>query len=309
MDGHEGDMVSMRRIRRSMIAASVLAVALGAAACGKTNVGESSTTTTPSGSGTSAPFWSLVPDSIKDDGKLVFAVDASYPPNEYTNSEGTITGWGVDLAAQISALVGLEPQFINVSMDRLVSDVSKGDYELGLASISITPARTPLVDLVSYAQAGTAWAVAAGNPTGMTQNSACGHRVAVLKGSVQADDITTRSILCTKASRSGIVIEPFQKQTDATTALLDGSVDAILADSPVITAAVAANGTKLQELGATYAVLPYGIAVPKGSGDLAIAVRRAVQKLIDDGSYVQTLSKAAVGDAAIQTSLIYPPAR
>jgi polar amino acid transport system substrate-binding protein len=251
----------------------------------------------------------LVPDGVKDDGKLVFAVDASYPPNEYTDSEGTITGWGVDLATQISDLVGLEPQFVNVSMNRLISDVSKGDYELGLASISITPARTPLVDLVSYARAGTAWAVASGNPTGMTQNAACGRRVAVLKGSVQADDITTRSILCAKANRSGIVIEPFQKQTDATTALLDGSVDATLADSPVVTAAVAANGTKLQELGTTYGVLPYGIAVPKGSGDLAIAVRRAVQKLIDDGSYAQIMSKAGVADAAIQTSLIYPPAR
>jgi len=299
----------MRRIRRSLIAASVLAVAVSAAACGKANVGEPSPTTTPSGSGTSAPFWSLVPDGVKDDGKLVFAVDASYPPNEYTDSEGTITGWGVDLAAQISDLVGLEPQFVNVSMNRLISDVSKGDYELGLASISITPARTPLVDLVSYARAGTAWAVATGNPTGMTQNAACGRRVAVLKGSVQADDITTRSILCAKANRSGIVIEPFQKQTDATTALLDGSVDATLADSPVVTAAVAANGTKLQELGTTYGVLPYGIAVPKGSGDLAIAVRRAVQKLIDDGSYAQIMSKAGVADAAIQTSLIYPPAR
>jgi len=299
----------MRRIRRSLIAASVLAVAVSAAACGKANVGEPSPTTTPSGSGTSAPFWSLVPDGVKDDGKLVFAVDASYPPNEYTDSEGTITGWGVDLATQISDLVGLEPQFVNVSMNRLISDVSKGDYELGLASISITPARTPLVDLVSYARAGTAWAVASGNPTGMTQNAACGRRVAVLKGSVQADDITTRSILCAKANRSGIVIEPFQKQTDATTALLDGSVDATLADSPVVTAAVAANGTKLQELGTTYGVLPYGIAVPKGSGDLAIAVRRAVQKLIDDGSYAQIMSKAGVADAAIQTSLIYPPAR
>lgn len=299
----------MRCIRGSLIVATALAVALGASACGKSNVTEPSPTATPSGSGTSAPYWTLVPQHVKDDGKLLFAVDASYPPNEYTDPSGKITGWGVELATSVSHLLGLEPQFENVSMDRLVSEVGQGTYELGLASISITPARTPLVDMVSYYKAGTAWAVAQGNPTGMTQNAACGRRVAVLKGSIQADDVAARSVLCTKANRSAIVIEPFERQTDATSALLGGSVDAILADSPVVDAAVAASGGKLQILGSTYALLPYGIAVPKGSGDLAIAVRRAVQTLIGDGTYARILAKAGVAEGAVETSLIYPPAR
>jgi len=297
----------MRSIRKSLIVATVVALALGTASCGQANA--PGPTSTPSGSGTNAPFWSLVPEKVKADGKLVVAVDASYPPNEYTDPDGKITGWGVELATQVSALLGLEPQFVNVSMDQLIGDVSRSEYELGVASISITPDRTPLVDLVSYFKAGTSWAVSRGNPTGMTQNDACGRRVAVLKGSIQLTDVTSRSVLCTRASRSAIVIEPYEKQTDATSALTDGTVDAMLADSPVVAAAVAANSTKIAVLGSSYALLPYGIAVPKDSGDLAIAVRRAVQRLIDDGTYSKILTGAGVQEGAVPTSLIYPPAR
>lgn len=296
------------RSRVVLVAVAALTVAMGLTACGQVNQPGPSPTASATGSEVPA-IRALVPDSVLADGTLTIAVDASYPPNEYTDASGQITGWGVQLATEVAALMGLTPKFSNVTFDRLITDVRDNKYELGLGSITITTARTQLVDLVSYYQAGTAWAVAQGNPTGMTQNNACGRRVAVLRGSVQADDLAARSTLCTRASRPAIVIEPFEQQTDVTAALLDGTVDAMVADSPVVADAVAKSTGKLQLLGSTYAVAPYGMAVPKGSGNLAIAVRRAVQKLIDDGAYLDILRTASVQAGAISTSLIYPPAR
>lgn len=296
------------RSRVVLVAVAALTVAMGLTACGQVNQPGPSPTASATGSEDPA-IRALVPDSVTADGTLTIAVDASYPPNEYTDASGQITGWGVQLATEVAALMGLTPKFSNVTFDRLITDVRDNKYELGLGSITITTARTQLVDLVSYYQAGTAWAVAQGNPTGMTQNNACGRRVAVLRGSVQADDLAARSTLCTRASRPAIVIEPFAQQTDVTAALLDGTVDAMVADSPVVADAVAKSTGKLQLLGSTYAVAPYGMAVPKGSGNLAIAVRRAVQKLIDDGAYLDILRTASVQAGAISTSLIYPPAR
>lgn len=296
------------RSRVVLVAVAALTVAMGLTACGQVNQPGPSPTASATGSEDPA-IRALVPDSVTADGTLTIAVDASYPPNEYTDASGQITGWGVQLATEVAALMGLTPKFSNVTFDRLITDVRDNKYELGLGSITITTARTQLVDLVSYYQAGTAWAVAQGNPTGMTQNNACGRRVAVLRGSVQADDLAARSTLCTRASRPAIVIEPFEQQTDVTAALLDGTVDAMVADSPVVADAVAKSTGKLQLLGSTYAVAPYGMAVPKGSGNLAIAVRRAVQKLIDDGAYLDILRTASVQAGAISTSLIYPPAR
>jgi polar amino acid transport system substrate-binding protein len=297
------------RSRVALVAVATLAFAVGLTACGQVNQPGPSATSSPTRSDADPVIAALVPDSVRADGKLTIAVDASYPPNEYTDSNGQITGWGVELATDVAHLMDLEPVFENVTFDQLITDVRDNTYELGLGSITITPSRTPLVDLVSYYQAGTAWAVAQGNPTGMTQNNACGRNVAVLRGSVQADDLAARSTLCTRASRSAIVIEPLEQQTDVTKALLDGTVDAMAADSPVVADAVAKSTGKIQMLGTTYAVAPYGIAVRKGAGNLAVAVRRAVQTLMDDGTYTGVLRTAGVQAGAIQTSLIYPPAR
>ena len=301
----------MRGIRRALAAGVAVAALVLAGCAGGKEAGPTPTSGAPSptASGADPAIAALVPKSVSKDGRLRFAVDASYPPNEYTDASGRIVGWGTELSSDVARLMGLQPEFTDVTFDRLISDVSAGRYELGLGSISITPARSRLVDLVSYYRAGTAWAVAEGNPTGMTTNDACGRRVAVLKGSVQVDDLTARSTLCTRASRPAIVVEPFTRQTEATAAVLDRSVDAVVADSPVIGGAVASSQGKLQTLGATYAELPYGIAIPKGSGDLAIAVRRAVQELIDRGTYAGLLRAAGVQAGGIQSSLIYPPAR
>jgi polar amino acid transport system substrate-binding protein len=292
----------------ALVAVAALAVAMGLTACGQVNTPGPSPTASATGS-EDPVIRALVPDNVKAANTLTIAVDASYPPNEYTDSSGQITGWGVQLATEVAGLMGLTPKFTNVPFDQLITDVQDGKYELGLGSITITASRAQLVDLVSYYQAGTSWAVARGNPTGMTQNSACGRKVAVLRGSVQVADLTARSTLCAKASQTAIVIEPFEQQTQVTAALLDGSVDAMLADSPVVSSAIAANTGKLQRLGDVYAVAPYGIAVPKTSGNLAVAVRRAVQKLMDGPTYLAVLRAASVQGGAITTSLIYPPAR
>jgi polar amino acid transport system substrate-binding protein len=296
------------RSRVALVAVAALTLAMGLTACGQVNQPGPSSTASATGSEDPA-IRALVPDTVAADNTLTIAVDASYPPNEYTDANGQITGWGVQLANEVAALMGLTPKFTNVAFDQLITDVRDKKYELGLGSITITTSRVQLVDLVSYYQAGTAWAVTQGNPSGMTQNNACGRTVAVLRGSVQADDLAARSTLCARASRPAIVIEPFAQQTDVTKSLLDGTVDAMAADSPVVADAVAKSSGKLQMLAATYAVAPYGIAVPKGSGDLAIAVRRAVQKLIDEGTYLDILRAGSVQAGAISTSLIYPPAR
>jgi polar amino acid transport system substrate-binding protein len=296
------------RSRVALVAVAALTLAMGLTACGQVNQPGPSSTASATGSEDPA-IRALVPDTVAADNTLTIAVDASYPPNEYTDANGQITGWGVQLANEVAALMGLTPKFTNVAFDQLITDVRDKKYELGLGSITITTSRVQLVDLVSYYQAGTAWAVTQGNPSGMTQNNACGRTVAVLRGSVQADDLAARSTLCARASRPAIVIEPFAQQTDVTKSLLDGTVDAMAADSPVVADAVARSSGKLQMLAATYAVAPYGIAVPKGSGDLAIAVRRAVQKLIDEGTYLDILRAGSVQAGAISTSLIYPPAR
>ena len=96
--------------------------------------------------------------------------------------------------------------------------------------------------MVSYFVAGTAWAVPVDNPGDVSPDSACGKKVAVQKATVQVDDITARSEECLTSGESEITIDQYTLQTDATTAVVSGKDDAMLADSPVVAYAVKQTG-------------------------------------------------------------------
>ena len=63
----------------------------------------------------------------------------------------------------------------------------------------------------------------------------------------------------------------------------------MLADSPVVAYAITQTGDQLETVGDIYDAAPYGYAVPKGQGDYTKAIQGALQKLIDDGTYLKVL--------------------
>ena len=106
--------------------------------------------------------------------------------------------------------------------------------------------------------------------------------------------------------KDAITIEQYQLQSDATAAVVSGKDDAMLADSPVIAYAIKQTGDKLETVGDIYDAAPYGFAVPKGQGEFTKAIQGALQKLIDDGTYLEILTKWGVQSGAITTSEVNP---
>ncbi|HSO03964.1 MAG TPA: ABC transporter substrate-binding protein, partial [Candidatus Limnocylindrales bacterium] len=218
----------------------------------------------------------------------------------------TIIGFDVDLAKAVAQVLGLEAEMENAPFGSLVEGVKTGKYELGASSFTINAERQLQVDMVSYFLAGTSWAVATGNPMQITPDDACGKVVAVQRDTVQVADIEARSQVCVDAGKPEITIEQFQAQSDATAAVVTGKDDAMLADSPVVAYAIAQTGGKLEQVGEIYEAAPYGYAVPKDQGDYTQAVQGAVQKLIEDGTYLDILTLWGVQGGAVTTSEVNP---
>lgn len=159
--------------------------------------------------------------------------------------------------------MGLQGQWTNANFDSLIVGVTNGRFYTPMSSFTINPERLKQVNMVSYFSAGTEWAVANGNPQNVSPDDACGKTIGVQKATVQVDDITARSAACTKAGKPAINIQQYNLQSDVTTAVVSGKVDAMLADSPVIEYAVQQTGGKLQTTGTIYDSAPDGVAVPK----------------------------------------------
>ncbi|GAA1250757.1 ABC transporter substrate-binding protein [Pseudonocardia aurantiaca] len=245
----------------------------------------------------------MVPAPIASDGRLVFGTDASYPPNEFTDTDGTtIIGMDVDLGTAVAQKLGLTPEWQNSQFSGIIPGIEGSRYELGMSSFSITPERTQTVDMVSYLTAGTSLAVASGNPQGIAPDNLCGRAVGVQAGTVQVDDIAARSAACTAAAQPAIQVTELQQQTDVTLALTSNRIVAMLADSPVVAYAVTTTDGAVEAVGEPWDTAPYGIVLAKNQGQFAQAVRGAVQSLIDDGTYGRVLEKWNVSNGAVPAS-------
>jgi polar amino acid transport system substrate-binding protein len=307
---------SPRRLRRAGGLAAGTAVLAVLAACG----GGSTTSSTAAAGGGGASASGSAPSVAKDDavakmlpssisgkGTLTIGTDASYAPSEFVDTDGkTVIGFDADLAKALGQVLGLNVTLQNAPFGTIIEGVKSGKFDLGMSSFTVNADRIKQVDMVSYYSAGTAWAVPAGNPSGITPDNACGKKIAVQKDTVQADDVAARSKKCTGAGKPAITIEPYTLQSDVTSAVVSGKDDAELADSPVIAYAVKQTNGKLQQVGDIYDSAPYGIVVPKGQGDYAKAIQGAVQKLIDGGAYTSILTKWGVQQGAVKTAAINP---
>jgi polar amino acid transport system substrate-binding protein len=297
----------MLRSNKVLGVAVAVALSVSMAACGSESDSGSGTGSAPApSSSVDAALAAKVPADIKAAGKLSVGTDSTYAPNEFLDSDGkTVVGFDVDLFNAVAAKLGLKTEWQSASFDSIIPGVGTGKYNVGVSSFTINADRVKEVTMVSYFAAGTQWAA----KTGATINSddACGKKIAVQTATVQVDDITARSKKCTDAKKAKITIDQYQKQSDATNAVVTGKDDAMLADSPVCAYAVKQTNGQLALSGDIYDSAPYGYVLPKDQTDFGDAIAQAVQALIADGSYKSILAKWGVDAGAITTPAVNPP--
>jgi polar amino acid transport system substrate-binding protein len=245
---------------------------------------------------------------VKSDGKIVIGTDSSYPPNEFLDTDGkTVVGWDVDLFNAVAAKLGLKTEYQSAVFDAIIPGIQSGKYEAGVSSFTINDERKQQVNMVSYFNAGTQWGTKKGNPSGVQPDDACGKKVAVQTGTVQQmEDLPKRQDACKSAGKPAITIDRYQRQDQATAAVVSGKDDAMLADSPVIAYAVKQTNGQLELLGDIYDAAPYGYVVAKDQTEFAQAVADAVKALITDGTYKTILEKWGVQGGAIDNPAANP---
>jgi len=290
--------------RRAVLGlAAAAALTLSLAACGSETDTTSSTPIASASADTSLA--DKVPADIKAAGKLVIGTDSSYAPSEFLDTDGkTVIGFDVDLFNAVAQKLGLTTEWQSATFDSIIPGVTSGKYNVGVSSFTVNADREKEAAMISYFSAGTQWAAKAG--VTITPDDACGKKIAVQTGTVQVDDITAKSKACTSGGKAKITIDQYQKQSDATNAVVTGKDDAMLADSPVCAYAVKQTNGQLALAGDIYDSAPYGYVVAKDKTEFANVIQQALQALITDGTYQTVLDKWGVSAGAITTPEVNP---
>jgi polar amino acid transport system substrate-binding protein len=229
-------------------------------------------------------------------------VNVPYSPNEFKDPSGKIVGFDVDLLNAAASVLGLTVDYRESDFDKIIPSIVGGTYDAGMSSFTDTKERENTVDFVDYFSAGILWAQRTGNP--IDPNNACGKKVSVQSTTTEdTDEIPAKSEACVKAGKPPIDKQKFDRQDDATNALVLGKVDAMSADSPVTAYAIKQSGGKLEAAGEIMESAPYGWPVAKGS-PLAQSLQQALDHIIQSGEYKTIATNWGVESGMIPKSVI-----
>ena len=209
-------------------------------------------------------------------GEMRVGTSGEQAPFTMTTRGGDLVGLDIALARILAQAMGLEARFVTLPFAELLPALERGDVDLVMSGMTITPARAQRVAFVGpYATSGKALLTrskklaAAQTAHDLDQPKL---RFAALAGST-SEDFVRRSL-----PRAKLVSAP--QLEDAVAMVLSGKVDALVADRETCSVAVLQHPRAgLLASSATFTIEPLGIALPLDDPRLAGLVQTYLDAL------------------------------
>lgn len=219
---------------------------------------------------------------LLEEGVLKVAMEAEYPPMEFKDENGNLTGFDVDMMKAIGEKLGVEIQYVEMEWAGIFMGLTAGNYDAVCSGVSITQARIDEKQMQfsdAYMNNGQYIVVSEGT-TNINQPA----DLAGLKVGVQFQ--TTADIAAQKYQADGIEFEliSYDSVQQAFLALEGGQVDVVVADATVAIAYVNENDEKFDISNAKLTNEPMAIAVEYGNDELTEALNKAIAELAADGT-------------------------
>jgi len=236
------------------------------------------------------------------------SITNSPPMISYAGDGSTLQGAIVDLAAAMSQKMGRQIVFKPIPFPGLIPAIQAKHIDITFTLMNDTPEREKLLDFVDFFNLGTMLLVKKGNPQQVGGlETLCGKTVSTVQGSTQVGLAEQTSADCTKAGKPALEILQYAQPADARLQVQTSRVAAFLGNSPVMVylARTAGNGTVFDVIaGHEYQPVPLGIGVAKDNTALRDELRKALDALIADGSYVKILARHGVQGGALKSATI-----
>ncbi len=208
-------------------------------------------------------------DDIKKKGTLVVGTKADYRPFGYLDPSGKIVGFEPDLAADVAKRLGVKLELVPVVASNRIQFLQQGKIDLMIATMSDTPDRRKIVDIVEpdYYASGTNVLVKKSEKL-KSWDQLRGKKVCLIQGSFYNKELQ---------EKYGIEGVAFPGTAEAFSALRNGNCIAFAYDDTAIV------GEMLKPEWADYEmplesilVQPWGLAVKQGEKGFADFMSKTV---------------------------------
>jgi polar amino acid transport system substrate-binding protein len=193
-----------------------------------------------------------------------------------------IVGFEVEIVDAIGGILGRPTQFIQNQWDGLVPGLERGNYDIIVSGLEITPDRAQVILFsrpyyVTFEQL----AVRRENDRIRALDDCAGLTVGTLKGSLAQRILDARNDLTVRA---------YDGQVNAYEDLLNGRLEAVLMDH-IIALYNVPQEPRLKMIGSPVGRLEYGIGIRKDDPALLTDINRALARMIESGALRRILER------------------
>lgn len=214
-------------------------------------------------------------------------LDATWPPFEMTDEQTKeVIGLDIDLMNAVAEKAGFEVEFINIGFDTALAGLAQCQYDASISAISITDERKEeMLFSNPYFTAGQLVTVNTSNTDITGIESLVGKKVGAQIG-------TTGAIEAEKIE--GVVYSGYDSIDLAFLDVMNGQLDAVIADNTLALGYIAQNPDKLKAAGDVFTGENYGVAVCKEKPELVEKINQALAELESEG-YLEELTEKWFG--------------
>ncbi len=247
----------------------------------------------------------LVPQRLNGKLKIASSIGGTPPSAFYADDGKTAQGVDIDVADAAAKLLGLEVERQAAAFEAILPALTSGKYDAGTGNFGVTEERKKTIDFVTYVNDGQGFAGRQDSPLAdVTKlDQLCGLKIGTGTGTTFQTTLERNKKVCTDAGKPAYEVQVYSDTGATTLALKQGHVDVVMSTINGLRH-LTASQKDLRFLG-EFRRLDVGFALPKGS-DLAPALRQAVNRLIEDGTYQRILQRWGVEPSAIGQSEVNP---
>jgi len=226
-------------------------------------------------------------DSAED--LLVVGTEAAYPPFEDVDADGQIVGFDPDVMREVAERSGYRIRLTNMQFRAIIPSIVNGQIDAGISAFTITDERKNQVDFtIPYYENELLVAVRSDTTDLQEQEDLRGRRVCTQTGT------TSETWLRENVGATDENLMLLNAFPPCAEALKRGDVDAMMIDRAVVRTLVDQSGGDLETAFTIPVDERFGIAVPKGRGELLNKFNEALREMREDGTLERLMDKWAV---------------
>lgn len=222
-------------------------------------------------------------EKIKDKGELSFAMTGAYPPFNYIDDDGNITGFDIEIANAIADKMGVKATPITTAWDGIIGGLTGSRFDLIIGSMAITDERLEQVNFTSPYYYDGAQFFAAPASALESINDLTNGKVGVVTG-------TTFYEFLSDMDNIDEILQ-FESDVDNFKSVEQGRIDGLVTGKFVGLEAPIKYDVDIEPVGALLYSEDIAIAVRKDDPELLDAVNKALDEIIEDGTYDEISDK------------------